>query len=703
MKPSNKGSKKLLLMCIIFVISTVGCGKKEEIGVGKTETISTEETANVSLLEDSDNGDKELSTSNNDFSSGSETISNSEPGTKEDVEQLNTTSTEELLQKTSDDNLADSQENDFVAGNQERATSVENVSAVTEDSYNEEESQEENGLSLTQRNSINMLNYMTVLTQKINESKGNQLFLESAYSSLVNDIYPNAVDTRTQAQIASLMDTVDSYRMIAVKRDRLEYIYEQNRAQAMRQAIPNPVGLLSAVQSENKLEIAASVLYMAVDSVSSYSAAASQADLQFIKEGWELDDAESAELHNSTKNALTYMLNMVRDYDLPGDYALSAESVQDFVTWSSKPDSQLVGKIAWFESHKSTYQEFGPYWLEVAKDYYNSNDYEKCLDAIHQYESVSTRIFRKDIDYATALPMAIVSAKEIMEQSAYIKMAEKYCDIILANIKDSDWSLRYYAAQVFLDLYSLTKETSYLDQAYKAAFDNVVVLVEEQRSQNSTYLSDISEIKAESDATKREKKEIKEYNKSVKEERKIALPPVNEALYLNCDLLFSLADEMNISEDKRNQINSILHENNNNIFLTQILDDRFWFGKKAEIINADEIKTSFDGKKITIPASYVTDRSIINVTVRGENGSTTIEDWSVTNVKRPKGAGCSEFIVYYESEAGSDYKYQDGDTVSVKVIPIAELSDKSIEIIYNVKKVKFAFVFKCIEFERVTK
>ena len=36
-------------------------------------------------------------------------------------------------------------------------------------------------LTPTQRNSINMLNYLTVLTQQINDSKGSRLFLEQAY------------------------------------------------------------------------------------------------------------------------------------------------------------------------------------------------------------------------------------------------------------------------------------------------------------------------------------------------------------------------------------------------------------------------------------------------------------------------------------------------------------------------------------------
>lgn len=92
----------------------------------------------------------------------------------------------------------------------------------------------EDELTSTQRNSINMLNYMTVLTQRINQSAKNQVFLESAYSALENDLYPNAVDSKTQAQSTNLLDTINNYRMISVKWNRLEYIFEQNRAQALR-------------------------------------------------------------------------------------------------------------------------------------------------------------------------------------------------------------------------------------------------------------------------------------------------------------------------------------------------------------------------------------------------------------------------------------------------------------------------------------
>ena len=559
------------------------------------------------------------------------------------------------------------------------------------------------GLSSTQRNSINMLNYMTVLTQQINEAKGNRYFLESAYSTLENDLYPNAVDMKTQGRIKSLMDTIDKYRMIAVKRDRLEYIYEQNKAQALRQAIPNPLGLLSAVQSGSLLKAAVSALYMTVDSVSSYKSATSQADLQFLKDGWELDDAESAELHNSTTDALNYMLNMVRDYDLPGDYALNRESVEDFLAWSSKPDSQIVRKITWLESHKEIYKEFGLYWLELAKDYYNSEEYEKCLYAVQQYESVSTRILRKDIDYATVLPMAIISAKGTMSTSEYITTAEQYCASILSNTKDSDWSLRYYAAQIYMDLYSLTKNDTYLDKAYQIAYDNVNNLVNAQLELNAAYLADVQEVKADKDATKREKAEIKKYNKLIKDERKIALPPVSEALYLNCDLLFALAEKRNITTAEQSRIESILHENGESLFLTKALDARFWFGEKATPIDANDIDVVFDGKKLTISAACVTDRSKITVTVSGDNGTIIIDDWTVDEVKRPKNGECADFLVSYSSEAGKKYDYKAGDIVNIRVIPVEETPNESIVFTHNVIAIKNLWVLNGISFERVTK
>ena len=577
---------------------------------------------------------------------------------------------------------------------------AEDIEAEADDIIDSEDV-EESSLTPTQRNSVNMLNYMSALTQEINASSGNQMFLEEAYSSLVNDIYPNAVDTETQAEITSLMDTIENYRMITVKRKRLEYIYEQNRAQALRQKIPNPVGVLSAVQSGSILKSAASVLYMAVDSVSSYKAATSQADLQYIQDEWELEDQELTELHNSTKNALSYMFDMVRDYNFDGDYALSEEAIKDFVKWKSKPDSQLISKIEWFKSHKDTYQNFGRYWLELVKDYYNSEDYENCIESIRQYESVSTRIFRKDTDKANVLPMVIIAAKETLSEAEYIELANSYCSEIYDNTKDDDWSLRYFVAQIYMDLNILTKDELYLEKAYEIALGNVNVLVDEQRTLNKTYMEEIQKIEADKDSTKREKEEIKKYNKLLKEQRKVELPPVSEALYLNIELLFALANEMQVSDEEQKRINAILHENGNEIFLTKALDNRFWFGKKSEDINLDEVEISFDGENLSIPAAYIAEGYAIQMTISGGKKDTQIEDWSVKKVKRPKKEKeCSEFVVSFESKKAKDYKYHVGDKITIKVDPVADTPDGNITLNYKVKSSKKFGVFDGIKFER---
>ena len=658
----NKNRIIALLLISAMVLSLVGCSKNSDVD----DTTSTTELEITEII---------ATTSNSDESDP--TVAPTTESTVESTTETTTTTTESAEATTT--TTASSKETEPVVSQKDIV----------------------NGLTPEQLNSINMLNYMTSLTRKINEEKGNQLYLETAYDSFDN-LYPNSVDRNTQAQVTSLMDTIQNYRMISVKRERLQYIYEQNTAQAYRKAVPNPMGLLSAVASGSKIKMIAAVVYMAVDSATSYASAKSQADLDFIKDGWELDDEEANELHNSTKNAMNYMFDMVRSYDLPGDLALNKEAIENYVIWSNKPDSQLERKISWFESNQKTYAAFGPYWLELAKDYYNNGNYKKCLEAVHQYEAVSSRIFRKDKDYANVLPMAIVSARETMTREEYVKLANNYCEVIHENTKDKDWTYRYFVAQIYMDLYSMTKDKSYIDKAYTVARENVNYLVDEQKKLNAEYLSDVKEVKAGKDATKREKKEIKQYNKAIKAERKTALPPVSEALYLNAELLFGLAKEKKISAAEQKKIENILHENGDVIFLAKALDDRFWFNKTSSSVNIDDISMEFDGAKIVIPASCIADRSKISVTVTGANGTKTFESWVVTEVKRPKKSqNCSEFRVTLKLKDTEKYKYQVGDQITVRITPVEEVSNVYWDFKYKVVETKTAGVIKGTAFERV--
>ena len=459
------------------------------------------------------------------------------------------------------------------------------------------------------------------------------------------------------------------------------------------------MSILNVVQSGNLLKAAVSVIYMAVDSKASYESYKDQTDLQYLQDGWELDDAEAAELHNSRKQAFTYMLSMVRDNELPGDYALNEESVQNFVSWTNNPN--VTRRIAFLESSQETYQAFGTYWITLAKSYYEAEDYEKCLEAIAEYEKISSRIFRKDYDYAELLPMGIVAAKETCSKDEYIKIADAYTKAILNNTDISDWSLRYFVAQINMDLFAQTKNEEYLKAAYQIAYDNVNFLVDGQRELNAAYIADIVQKEAPDGAVKREKEEVKQYNKMLKEARKTELPPISEALYLNCDLLFALADKLGITNADKQKINKILHENGESIFLVKPLDEKFWYAVGANTVDERNMDIVFSGAKITLPAMYISDDAKIKVTVTSNGKKTIFDDWTIKEVDRPKNSEYVDFLATFTSEKADKFDFSAGDTIKIEITPVAADKDETYVFSFKTVAVKKALVFNGVAFERV--
>lgn len=576
------------------------------------------------------------------------------------------------------------------------SSSTEPTPEVTDPEPTEVE--DPSGLDETQLNSIRMLNYLTVLSQEINSSNNSRIFLESAYSSLINNTYPNAVDVRTEAHMEDLLDTLESFRMLTVKRERLEYIYEQNRAQALKAAIPNPMGLLSTVQSGQPLKSVISVIYMAVDSYSSYTAFTAETDLQYLQDGWELDDAAATEVHNTRTMTFSYMLDMVRSNDLPGDYALNEDAVAEFVSW--KNNSNVSRRIRFFESNQETYQAFGEYWLTLAESYYENGDYEQCLEAVHEYEEINARIFRKDYGYAKVLPLAIVSAREIYEDEEYIAVAAEYLPVITKNSDISDWAICYFVAQTYVDLYAKTTDVAYLENAYNLMIDVVNELIDEQRQLNDTYLADIEKEEIPDDAEKDEKKEIEQYNKMLEETRKTELPPISEPLRICSEMMFALADELDISDDAKREIEKMLHENRQDLFLNQLIDANIRFYSDSTDTDVADMTVDFDGKQIKLPAALVSSCSKIVITVSDGNDESTIDDWTIKEVNR-KDDDLESFVAVYESKTAKKFDYKADMTVSIEIYAVAENSAPDAVIEYVVVGGKTLWVFDTITFERV--
>ena len=554
-------------------------------------------------------------------------------------------------------------------------------------------------LSDPQRNSIGVLNYLAYLTKEIEGQKGNRLYLENAYSTLYNNTYMNSIDEVTLGQVKSLLTALNNFKMLAVKRERLEYIYEQNQAQAVRDAVPSPLAVMNIVQSGDWKKALVSVVYTAIDSLERYESSKKAADLEYLRDGWELDDEETYILHKGHLDSIDYMWEIIHDYNLPGDLAINEPDIDRFVSWSS--NENLVAKIQFFESNQSVYQAFGEYWLTLAECYYDNGNMRKCLEAVKAYETYSTRIFRKDNHYAKVLPMAIAAATEIYDEDLYISEVSRFASRIIKNCDQDAWLLRYFAAETYTELAGRTSDSNYLLEAYKIVLDNVNVLARKQEQSNAVYLAEVDTEEIPDGSTEEKTKEIEAYNAGLIEARKTALSPISDALLLNCDLLFALAEQLEIDDTERVKINGILSGKGGQLFLNPLVEGLYRFDEKTTVTSKDIEILSFDGKEIRIPAHLLTENSVLSVGVLDSNGKVfTIDDWTVKTVERQDPSSLSSFVATYTSEKARKFRYSAGTTVWINYNPTGDNHFQTLQIPYSVKRKTNYVVVPYLAFER---
>ena len=546
---------------------------------------------------------------------------------------------------------------------------------------------EASAASSKSKSSLSMLNYMTVLTQEINSSSNSKVYLENAYSSIVNNVNPNAVDDDTFSEIQQLLNTINAYQSIATNRERTKLLYDQNKATAMQKALPSPLSVMNIVHSQNAFDALISAIYLAVDTKTSYTSYTEDLDQKYLEDTWALDDSAKQNLHESRSSAFSYMVAMCQDNNIDGNLALNESSVKNFVSWEINPNK--TRRIDFLEKNKSTYEGYGKYWLVLAKSYYENGDYDKCLDALGTYEGMDIDIFRKDKDFAQALTIGISAAQQVYSGNKYIEIVDHYAKLILDNITTSDWALRYFAAETYVNLAGATtdktQKTQYLQKAYDEAESNVNYLLDEQLSENKKYLAPITEIKASKNDSKAKKAEIKNYNSWLKATRKIELPPVYQPLVLNCNLLFDLAKELNFTDKEKKEIEDILH-NGDTLFLTTDLEEKYWFNKPS---SGNPTSTmSFNGKKVEIPAVFLSSGASLKVIVTGADGKKEYTDWQLDEVDRNKSSNVNDFKATYSSKSIGKQKYTADSKISVEIIPSEEAGLSSKTYNFSVKKSK---------------
>lgn len=582
---------------------------------------------------------------------------------------------------------------DETTGSTDATENTEDPSDPTTDT--ETEPKEE--LSSAQKNAIAMLYHLATTTEEICISKNNRVILEDIYTALLNEINPGAIDETTQDHLENIRRVIGDFLNIQSKREQLQYIYNQQKAAAMKEAVPDPLAILSMTNSLNWKKLAINVVYTVVDSYANYKSANNSADQEFFLSGWELDDKEMDVVRKNRDSAFDYMTDIVQQYGSEedkkalGKLTLNEKAITDFAEICAI--DEVYRKIERLTSKEETYKLFGNYWLELADCYFEIENYEKCLECVKKYNELEIDIFRKDFNIVPILPKAITAARAVYTGDEYIQQAKAFADAIIENANDDEWSVRYFAAQTYMDLFAKTNNREYLETAYKIIKENVTVLIEEQNNLNKAYFADVQKATLDEKQAKKlndkekkaEQKRIDAYNDALEDARKKELPPLYEPLVLNCDLLFALAEKMDIDDSAKTTISSMLQTEKGGIFLSSPVNNKYRF-------NAIEANYTIDLSKesIVIPANLLIPCATITITVTAGSKTTTLDDFEIKEVKR-EGNSVDTFKAEYTSKKLQDYKWSADATIKIEIINGNYCSPVILN--YKVKEYKDNWIF----------
>lgn len=467
-------------------------------------------------------------------------------------------------------------------------------------------------LTEKQRVSLSMLNYIMYLTEDITTHSDNRLYLEEIDKQIRNNTFPNSIDQKyTLPLLDNYLERILDYQKIIIQRDRLRILFENQKAQAVKKSMPNPLYILNlksgnsssdhrrtlmnyGKDAKESFRNLAKIGLVVLDSGMKYSLAKNEAQIEYIKQNWELDDKELETLKSLSRDSFSYMTNMTIENKIDEgekkSNTLSPQMITDFIAYQNNPN--LEKKIALLEGKAEEYKNFGPYFLLLAKCYYekaiekeDTVYFEKVLSSISKYEKIYGHIFRKDYEFGKVLPLAVVAAREV-----YGADSQRYKNYVIDKVKlindfsdDDNWTLKYFAATLYIDLARLTgNKDYYLREAYKIIINEVTHFSDDSDNLISSYIEPVSQEKLEtyknrlnvtkakyeeSKITKSKelelqyKKEIKNLEKSIKlekemieqreKEKETELFPISEPLLVNCELLFNLLDEISFTAKER--------------------------------------------------------------------------------------------------------------------------------------------------------
>ena len=554
-------------------------------------------------------------------------------------------------------------------------------------------------LTQEQKNTVALLNYLAFTTEQIHSLPNSQAMLEDTFSILLSEFNLNTVDVKAKTYLDSIRGTIQNLLNIDARRGHLQYVYNQEKANALLKSLPSPLTIASLAENSSSPEkigaLAVSATFTVLETVAKYANATQEANNNYYLGNWELNEEQRNEIFVSRGNLFDYMWQVVHQYESAEEQEklsrmiLSEADIKQFVA-ICKTDSPQ-SRLEQLTDKKDTYAFFGIYWLELASCYFETGKYVQCLECITEYQNLGITIFKRDSHLLSLLPKAIVAAQNVYANDSYEYIAQttKFAEAILNNAKDDNWSERYFAATTYLNLYSKTEDAVYLEIAFEIIKDNVTHLANKQKELNKTYLGAVTPIDISSgNPSDSDKAWANSYNNHLQAARATECPPIYQPLTLNCKLLFILAEELGIRDSEKETLQNILH-GGSQLFLCDFVNNEYSYAPTTK-----NYQGSFNTDEFVLPASMLHQNSVVTVKI----GDTEFTDVKVSRVER-SGSDINSFKVHFTSDALKHYDWS-ADT-AIQIL-IDNGADYDIAIIhFKVSKYNDYWIFgKTVEFEQ---
>ena len=422
-------------------------------------------------------------------------------------------------------------------------------------------------------------------TGRVLVSNNNRTVLDEIY---LLEWYEDISPTNSQ-YILDFRDDIEQFRSLDIKRERLEYIYNQKSSMAIASLVPNAISVATmAFASGNPKQAVIAVAGTALSSITNYLTAKEMAELEKIQSQWDIDDQASQAFNNLNNSIFSNLTALSTEYGFSrADYA-SIQTIQSFIEFVQNPDttSQDIILKCVGTNYEKELKLFSDYWRIVASAYYELGYYDKALESISHYEECYEKVFYHDPNYAQMLMIKAYCIDELaLDKKEIVDELVAIADGIIANISvEGDWIEKYYCYLLYLDITNYTNDESYLEKAFDILGDVFYINIESYSKDLDDYLSynfveeiisgldqtiasidaqiaDKSEEKKNARSGERKdviqaeinslKAEKDEYKSNIEEQKKLAKKTLPPSEYLLISLAYeytSLADKLSLTE-----------------------------------------------------------------------------------------------------------------------------------------------------------